>query len=181
MMNKPFLLRTLLVCTVALNACTASYSGRVGDPMRANLGRLEQSGSAEGSAEGRVLLENRRSTGVAASERITATGYAVIGVQNSKVPAQQRLMAIRAARIDAYRGLAEQVYGIYLDSTTTVADMSIKSDGFRARVEGVVHGATLESIAPVNNDTYQVTLMLERTAVQDLRLLYLEQLAAKRR
>ena len=181
-MSSNLLVRTLLASTLALSACTATYSGRVGDPARSGSGHGGGDGTAaEGSAEARALLDHRRSAGIAASERITATGYAVIGVQNSKIPAQQRLMAIRAAKIDAYRGLAEQVYGIYLDSTTTVADMSLKSDGFRARVEGVVHGATLESITPVNNDTYQVTVTLERSAVQDLRLLYLEQVAAKRR
>jgi len=34
-------------------------------------------------------------------ETITATGYAVVTVQNHKNPAQQRLMAIRASKLDA--------------------------------------------------------------------------------
>ncbi|NBO42995.1 MAG: hypothetical protein EBU92_16080, partial [Betaproteobacteria bacterium] len=34
-------------------------------------------------------------------ETITATGYAVVAVQNHKNPAQQRLMAIRASKLDA--------------------------------------------------------------------------------
>ena len=54
-------------------------------------------------------------------DTLTATGYAVIDVQPSDIPAQRRLLAIRAAKLDAYRGLTEQVYGQYLDSTTTVA------------------------------------------------------------
>ena len=113
---------------------------------------------------------------------IVSTGYAVISVQGDKAAApQQRLLAIRAARIDAYRGLVEQVYGLYLDSTTTIAEMMVKSDSFRARVEGVIYGATLTSITPVNNDTYEVTLTLDSVAVNDLRALYLEQLASKRR
>ena len=40
-------------------------------------------------------------------DAIIATGYAVIGVQNNKNAPQQRILAIRAAKIDAYRGLAE--------------------------------------------------------------------------
>ena len=72
---------------------------------------------------------------------IRSTGYAVISVQPSDVDAQQRLLAIRASKLDAYRGLTEQVYGQYLDATTTVADMAVLSDTFRTQVEGVIYGA----------------------------------------
>ncbi|MFN5811085.1 MAG: hypothetical protein ACK44R_07880, partial [Burkholderiales bacterium] len=44
-------------------------------------------------------------------ETMVATGYAVISIQNHKNPAQQRLLAIRASKLDAYRALTEQVYG----------------------------------------------------------------------
>ncbi len=110
--------------------------------------------------------------------KLTATGYAVIGVQPDKNGPQQRLMAIRAAKIDAYRGLAEQVYGLYIDSTTTVGELMIKSDTFRTRVEGVIFGAVLSSITPMNNDTYEVTLTLDRSAVAEMLALYLEPLGA---
>ena len=88
-------------------------------------------------------------------DTLTATGYAVIDVQPSDIAAQRRLLAIRAAKLDAYRGLTEQVYGQYLDSTTTVADMVVRSDSFRARVEGVVYGANLVQIEPRGSDTYK--------------------------
>lgn len=114
-------------------------------------------------------------------ESLTATGYAVISVQNHKVPAQQRLMAIRAAKLDAYRSLAEQVYGLRLDATATVADMVVQNDTFRSKVEGVIYGATLVSITPTGDDTYETTLTLDKSTVQDLRMLYLTQLTAKSR
>jgi hypothetical protein len=114
-------------------------------------------------------------------ETLVATGYAVISVQNHKNPAQQRLLAIRASKLDAYRSLTEQVYGQHLDATTTVADMTVMSDTFRAKVEGVIYGAVLVSIAPVGEDTYETTLSLDQQVVRDLRTLYLSQLAARRR
>ncbi len=114
-------------------------------------------------------------------ETLTATGYAVISVQNHKLPAQQRLLAIRASKLDAYRALTEQVYGQHLDATTTVADMVVMNDTFRTRVEGVVYGAVLVSITPVGEDTYETTLSLDREVVGDLRALYLGQLAARRK
>ena len=38
-------------------------------------------------------------------ESILATGYAVISVQKNDNPAQQRLLSIRASKLDAYRSL----------------------------------------------------------------------------
>ena len=119
------------------------------------------------------LIENR--------ETIVATGYAVISMQNHKNPSQQRLLAIRASKLDAYRNLAEQVYGQYLDSSTTISEMVVMSDVFRAKVEGVIYGAKLVSITPVGDDTYETTLSLDYSVVRDLRLLYLQQMAARRR
>ena len=92
-------------------------------------------------------------------ETLVATGYAV----------------------DAYRSLTEQVYGQQLDASTTVADMTVMSDTFRAKVEGVIYGAVLVSITPVGEDTYETTLSLDQQVVRDLRALYLSQLAARRR
>ncbi len=109
-----------------------------------------------------------------------ATGYAVISTQNHKNAAQQRLMAIRASKLDAYRALTEQVYGQQLDATTTVAEMMITSDTFRTRVQGIIYGAVLESITPIGDDTYETTLSLDGRVVNDLRVLYLTQLAARR-
>ncbi len=112
---------------------------------------------------------------------IRATGYAVISTQNHKNAAQQRLMAIRASKLDAYRALTEQVYGQQLDATTTVAEMMITSDTFRTRVQGIIYGAVLESITPIGDDTYETTLSLDGRVVNDLRVLYLSQLASARR
>jgi hypothetical protein len=115
------------------------------------------------------------------SGKLVATGYAVISIQNHRNPAQQRLLAIRASKLDAYRALTEQVYGQQLDANTTVADMTVMSDTFRARVEGLVYGAVLVSITPVGDDTYETTLSLDPQVVNDLRTLYLAQLNSRRR
>ena len=96
---------------------------------------------------------------------IRATGYAVISTQNHRNAAQQRLMAIRASKLDAYRALTEQVYGQQLDATTTIAEMMVTSDTFRTRVEGVIYGAVLESITPVGDDTYESSVAGQLTAL----------------
>jgi hypothetical protein len=114
-------------------------------------------------------------------EILTATGYAVITVQNSRNQAQQRLMAIRASKLDAFRSLTEQVYGQQLDASSTVADLVMMNDTFRTKVEGVIYGAKLVSITPVGEDTYETTLSLDKEVVQDLRMLFLGQVATRGR
>jgi len=142
-------------------------------PAPATAGKSVQSSSAEPAPASMItpMLERK--------ENMVATGYAVISIQNHKNPAQQRLLAIRASKLDAYRALTEQVYGQQLDASTTVADMTVLNDTFRTRVEGVIYGATLVSITPVGDDTYETTLSLDRNAVQDLRMLYLTQIASR--
>ena len=112
---------------------------------------------------------------------LMAIGYAVISVQNSRNPAEQRLLAMRASKLDAYRALAEQVYGQQLDANTTVADMAVTNDTFRTRVEGVIYGAVLVSITPVGEDSYETTLSLDRQVVNDLRAQYLSSQNGKSR
>lgn len=70
----------------------------------------------------------------------------VIKVTGSGVPpekgtlAQKRTMAIRAARIDAYRQLLEAVNGIHVSSETVVKDFVTESDTIKTKVEGLLKG-----------------------------------------
>jgi hypothetical protein len=59
--------------------------------------------------------------------------------------------------------------------------MVVTNDTFRTKVEGVIYGARLVSITPVGEDTYETTLSLDKDVVQDLRILYMSQLALKGR
>ena len=139
--------------------------------------KLEQKAEAKPANDGASMITpmlDRQAT-------VRGTGYAVISTQNHKNAAQQRLMAIRASKLDAYRALTEQVYGQQLDATTTVAEMMVTSDTFRTRVQGIIYGAVLESITPVGDDTYETTLSLDGRVVNDLRVLYVAQMSARAR
>lgn len=57
-----------------------------------------------------------------------------------RVTAQGKLMALRAAKIDAYRNMAETVKGLRLTATTTVKDFVAESDVIRASFSGVIRG-----------------------------------------
>lgn len=68
---------------------------------------------------------------------------------NAANQAQARLLAERAAKMDAMRNLAEQVKGVKIRGTTTVKDFVTQDDTIRARVDAYLRGAR------VVNTTYQ--------------------------
>ena len=104
--------------------------------------------------------------------KLVATGYADINAQGGN-ESQRRVLAIRASKIDAYRSLSEQIYGLYIDSSTTVGDLVVQSDIIQTRVEGIIYGAEIESIKPISDSTYEVTLSLTSNVAENLKKLYL--------
>jgi hypothetical protein len=117
---------------------------------------------------------NQDTYGMTQGEGIVATGYAVISSQHGDTPAQKRLMAIKASKLDAYRSLTEQVYGQYINATGTMVDMSITQDQMRSRVEGVIYGAKLVSITPIGGETYETKLSLGQETINELVRNYLQ-------
>lgn len=77
---------------------------------------------------------------------LRVVGY---GAVNDKVKGmsntQKRLMAIRASKLDAYRAMAERVYGTKITGSSTVRDMVVQNDSFRAYVDTYIHGARVVS------------------------------------
>lgn len=88
---------------------------------------------------------------------IWADGY---GVARDGVPErQQRLLARRAAQVDAYRNLAEFVDGVRVNSNTLVKQMVLDSDVVRTKVDALVKGARMVK-DHYQNDVAQVTLRI---------------------
>lgn len=54
---------------------------------------------------------------------------------------QARMLARRAAVVDAYRQLAEMVKGVNVDSETTVENMMVTSDVTKTKVTALIQGA----------------------------------------
>lgn len=91
---------------------------------------------------------------------LTAFGFASITAQSATDPAQRRLQAARAAKLDAYRNLAEQLYGVRFASDSVIIDARVREDHIRSHVEGVIAGAEIVALEPLGNDTYQATVKL---------------------
>lgn len=92
-------------------------------------------------------------------------GFAQIAGQPGKTHNEKRLMAIRAARMDALRDLTEQVHGIRISASTTVRDAVVQNDSLQAVVEGTLRGARTLRVSPSGTDSYEVEMVLDRETV----------------
>jgi len=70
---------------------------------------------------------------------IDATGQ---GTDPALDTAQGKLKAARAAELDGMRKLAEQVFGLEINSGTTVRDFVTQHDTIRTQVDSILVGAT---------------------------------------
>lgn len=93
--------------------------------------------------------------------KLSALGYGNMGTFEGYTPGQRRLMAMRAAKLDAYRALAEQVHGVRVTGNSTVAAMVSQNDSFRVYVDAYVRGAKVASITPMAEGNYETVLELE--------------------
>ena len=113
-------------------------------------------------SDGIVALKEVFDSSVEKIPTLSAVGYAVVSSQPGRTDAQKRLMAIRSARMGALRELAEQIHGIQIDSNTTVIDLMVQNDTFRAVVKGLIRGAKTVRINPTGKDTYETVLEIDR-------------------
>lgn len=87
---------------------------------------------------------------------------------NAEGEAQRRLMARRAAKVDALRNLTEQVYGVRIDSHTLVRDFVTQSDTIRAKLDAVIQGAKEIDYIEKPDGTAEVTVEITLDRVRDI-------------
>lgn len=93
-------------------------------------------------------------------ETIRVSGRGAVVPDVTQTQAQQKLMAMRASRMDAYRNLAERLYGIELEGSTTVREMAAQHDQVRSFINRHVSGARVVETVLMEDNIYQTTLQL---------------------
>ncbi|MBN1341708.1 MAG: LPP20 family lipoprotein [Phycisphaerae bacterium] len=73
---------------------------------------------------------------------------------------QGKLKAARAAELDAKRKLAEQIWGLQIDSNTTVRDFVTERDEIRSQVQAVLVGSYVDSTRFNDDGTVEVTVAI---------------------
>jgi len=90
-----------------------------------------------------------------------AVGYGSEGNYAQYTVGQKRLMAMRAAEVDAYRKLAEQVNGLRISGTTTVSSFAVQNDSLRTYVEAYIRGARITNMTAIADGNFQATVELD--------------------
>ena len=86
--------------------------------------------------------------------------------------AQARLMTARAAKMDAYRNLLEEAYGVNISGRSYTRDFITKSDTIKARVDAYIRGADV--VNTIYHDDGGVEVEMEITLSRDFRNVFPE-------
>jgi len=77
------------------------------------------------------------------AEKVFATNGEGIAPQNTVSPAQAMALAKRAAVADAYRQMAEKLYGVKINAKDTIKDAALYDSRIVSQVNGLVKNATI--------------------------------------
>ena len=91
---------------------------------------------------------------------IRVSGYGTYEEPRDRLMQRQRLMAMRASKLDAYRALVERVYGTSLSGSSTVQDMVLQDDRYRTMVDSVIRGARVVSVTELSGGGFETVLEL---------------------
>lgn len=98
--------------------------------------------------------------------KIQAQGMGVAPTR-ARTAAQAKMMARRAAMVDAYRQLAELAKGVNVDGETTVEDMEVTSDIVKTKVSAFIRGARVIEEGAMDDGGYYVTMEVPLYGVSD--------------
>lgn len=99
---------------------------------------------------------------------LTAVGYASISEQQGRNEEEKQVRAMRASKIDAYRELAEQVYGMRVSGRADLKDQRLGTERTSGAVDGVIRGAEVVRSYKVG-DSYVTELRLDIKKMDMLR------------
>ena len=98
---------------------------------------------------------------------IKAVGYAPLTEQKANSEEERMLMAVKASKLEAYKELAEQVYGQKVDYKVTMGQALLGNEQLRASLQGVIRGARVVKTYPVGQ-FYVTEMELDFKQVYDL-------------
>ncbi|MBK1850564.1 MULTISPECIES: LPP20 family lipoprotein [unclassified Marinobacter] len=74
---------------------------------------------------------------------------------------RKRLMARRASQVDAYRNLAERVYGTVIFGSSTVNEFVLRNDMYRTYVDSYIRGAKMVAVNEHSDGVVETVMELK--------------------
>ena len=159
---------TLIVFTSSLGACGIQMPNLNLTNSDNNLNYTQDQNVAATSVVEVQKSVERLPVKVVEIPTITGVGFSAVSIQPGKNLNQKRILAIKAARLDAIRQLSEQIHGIQIKGTTKIAEAMVQSDTLRADIQGVILGARTVKIEPSSSDTYEVVVEIDRPLIDEI-------------
>ncbi|HWL94495.1 MAG TPA: hypothetical protein VNT79_13300 [Phycisphaerae bacterium] len=98
---------------------------------------------------------------------VTAEGSGIAPDDKAGTP-QGKLMAARAAELDAKRKLAEEIMGFQIDSSTMVRDFVTEHDEIQAQLNTFIHGSYVKSTRYDADGTAHVVVEMPAAQIWDV-------------
>lgn len=155
-MNKLIQLSTVISAAILLNGCATGRQDTANQVLQQQNAMLQQQNAdlrrslselnetlSELSHQKASAAESspQYETGAIVPTKVRATGYGAEDKFKEHTPGQRRLLAIRAAKMDAFRSLAEAVRGFTISGETSVSAAITESDVYKSDVEAFIRGA----------------------------------------
>ncbi|MGR5130186.1 LPP20 family lipoprotein [Photobacterium swingsii] len=99
---------------------------------------------------------------------ITAVGYASISEQRGRTLEEKQVRAMRASKIDAYRELTEQVYGMRISARAGMEDQQLGVESTDGAVDGIIRGARVIRSYPVG-DSYVTEMEVDLKTMERMK------------
>lgn len=87
--------------------------------------------------------------------RFTGVGLGVVRDDDRRPDNVKQLVAIRAAKLEAVRSLAEQIHGIKVTSKSDLTSSQLLSDRSSMETFAVLHGVRFVKVEPIQPGVYQ--------------------------
>ncbi len=96
---------------------------------------------------------------IRSEDLLTAVGTASISAQMGSTQEEKQFKAMRASKLEAYKELSEQIYGLRVSGSIDIDDQRLSNDRTNGAVDGIIRGAELVS-SYVVGDSYITELKL---------------------
>lgn len=106
-------------------------------------------------------------TQIRSEDMVTAVGTASISSQRGETLEEKQFRAMRASKLEAYKELSEQIYGIRVSGLTQVDDQQLGQDRTHGAVDGIIRAAEVVASYKVG-DSYVTELQLNLRKMKEM-------------